>query len=71
MKKRSGKDYDDYYKLAERNKRGFKVTRAYRYGAGRHPSIHLGYRILSLNLPPITSIKSNLWIYWISDHTEI
>lgn len=29
--------YDVYYKLAERNKRGFKVTRAYRYQVGIHP----------------------------------
>ena len=29
--------YENYYKLAEGNKRGFKVIRAYRYQAGRHP----------------------------------
>jgi len=30
--------YDEYYKLAEGNKRGFKTTRAYRYQIGQHPS---------------------------------
>jgi SAM-dependent methyltransferase len=29
--------YEDYYKLAEKNKRGFGVTRAYRYEVGKHP----------------------------------
>ena len=29
---------DDFYKLAEKNKRGFKIFRAYRYQVGVHPS---------------------------------
>lgn len=29
--------YNDYYKLAERNTRGFKIIRAYRYQVGIHP----------------------------------
>ena len=30
------KRYDYYYKLAENNKRGFKVTKAFRYQVGQH-----------------------------------
>jgi SAM-dependent methyltransferase len=30
-------DYERYYKIAQRNQRGFKTTRAYRYEVGNHP----------------------------------
>ena len=33
--------YDDYFKQAENNTRGFKVSKDYRYEAGEHPSSHV------------------------------
>jgi hypothetical protein len=30
--------YEDNYKLAERNNRGFRITRTYRYQVGQHPA---------------------------------
>lgn len=51
--------YEDYYKLVEGNKRGFKAIRTYRYEAGRHPikTQHLEFEFASYCLRKINPLN--------------
>lgn len=51
--------YEDYYKLVEGNKRGFKAIRTYRYEAGRHPvkTQHLEFEFAAYCLRKINPLN--------------
>jgi SAM-dependent methyltransferase len=51
--------YEDYYKLVEGNKRGFKAIRTYRYDVGRHPvrTQHLEFEFAAYCLHKINPLN--------------